>query len=216
MNYVCLDAINSKDIRHKILSASYDPRSLSGIHLGIISLDEILDEFQVYDINNQFTEDQLQAIYAKCNIIDEIINTYLNQKEKTVFKLYIYSRKKICEIMSIMDFDSWRISYNNVNRVSIIIRLYYNFIIKGRKNLDEELKNHFNNFELRILELLEHRHIIYDVTKMINKEFNENLKYMKMQRIVAKIMSKLENGSTSMKNYFKFLSKIRKYKNIND
>jgi hypothetical protein len=174
---------------------------------GKLSLDEILEDVIVY---NDYDIEEIERQRKIFDIVEYVVDHYLTNKERLIYYCIIHLNKKISEVMSIVGFDEWRTTSNNVERVFKIIRLYYDYECLDFKELNKILNKNFTPFEKYVIQLLEQRYTIHEVKDELHYH------YAKAYMLIKDILDRLSKLPEPCHSYYEFLVNIRKFKKLSD
>lgn len=177
--------------------------------LGYTSLDQLLNDFNFQSLHEkEYTDEEKEKLINFLEEIDELAEKYLNPKEKCIYYLVIHEKKRTSEIAVILNYNGWRTTQNSIDRLFKILNIYYEFEKIDQEKLRSVIQENFNKQEIRIIELLEKRLTIQQITHKLGRKFD----YNKTRILIKNILSKLENLSDECKDYHTFLIDIRKFK----
>ncbi|MDF2615443.1 MAG: hypothetical protein K0Q47_98 [Sedimentibacter sp.] len=181
--------------------------------LGYIPLEEALEQYSfeslIFYDNEDEDEETKEQRYKLFQEIDELANKYLNIKELCIYNLVIHENKKTSDIVEIMNYNSWRTTQNSIERVFKILKLYYEFSKIDQEDLSYEITRNFSKFEQKILKFLEDRLTIQQINEKLGKK---KFCYTKTHSLIKNIMSRLDDMGGSCRQFYNFLSEIRKFK----
>ncbi|GEM_PF-4059609 len=178
--------------------------------LGYIPLEEAMEQYdfqslEVIEEDEELKEQRRQMF----DEIDELAKKHLNPKEFCIYQLNVHENKKTSEIVEIMNYNSWRTTQNAIERIFKILKLYYDFSKIDRNDLECEILRNFSKFEQCIIKYLEERLTIQQINEKLGKR---RFCYTRTHSLIKNIMNRLDDMGGSCRQFYNFLSDIRKFK----
>jgi len=177
--------------------------------LGYIPLDDAVELYHFEHFNaNDFSEEEKEQRQEFLDSMDVIASKYLNPKEFCIYNLVVHEKKRTSDITVILNYNGWRTSQNSIDRVFKILNLYYDYEAIDKEELYEQIDNHFNKLEKKIIRLLEERFTIQQINSKLGKKFH----YTRTHSTIKGILFRLEGLGDASKEYYNFLIAVRKFK----
>lgn len=177
--------------------------------LGYIALDDAVELYHFQLLNeNDFSEEEKEKQRQFLEEVDKIAEKYLNAKEQCIYRLVIHERKRTSEIAIILNYNGWRTTQNSIERVFKILNLYYLYENIDKDEFDQQINENFNKVEKRVINLLEQRYTIQQISNKLGKKYH----YTKTHKLIKIVLKKLSSLNGAAKEYHDFLIEIRKFK----
>lgn len=177
--------------------------------LGYIAFDDAVELYHFHLLNeDDYSEEEKEKRRQFLEEIDAIAEKYLNAKEKCIYKLVIHEKKRTSEIAVILNYNGWRTTQNSIERVFKILNLYYIYENIDKEEFKNQVDENFNKIEKRVIELLEKRYTIQQISRKLGKKYH----YTKTHKLIKNVLNKLNGLGGAAKEYHDFLVEIRRFK----